>query len=82
MAGRFDTVVTGLQDMYLTGNPQMSYFLTRFSRYTKFTTQTLEMPFNGGPVRGQELSCPVSTSSGDMISKGRLQKAQCCLQNK
>lgn len=68
MAGRFDTVVTGLQDMYLTGNPQMSYFLTRFSRYTKFTTQTLEMPFNGGPVRGQELSCPVSTSSGDMIS--------------
>ena len=68
MAGRFDTVVTGLQDVYLTGNPQVSYFLTRFSRYTKFTTQTLEMPFNGDPVRGQELSCPVSTSSGDMIS--------------
>lgn len=68
MAGRSDIVITGLQDACLTGNPQMSYFLSRFSRYTKFTTQILEMPFNGDPVRGQKISCPVSTSAGDMIS--------------
>lgn len=68
MAGRSDIVISGIQDVFLTGNPQISYFLTRFSRYTKFTTQTLEMPFNGNPVRGQELSCQVSTSAGDMIT--------------
>ena len=68
MAGRFDIVVTGIQDIYLTGNPQMSYFLNRFKRHTKFTTQVFEMPFNGVPERGNVLIAPISTTSGDMIS--------------
>lgn len=68
MAGRSDIVITGLQDVFLTGCPQMSYFLNRFKRHTKFTTQTLEMPFNGEPDRGKTIIAPISTTAGDMIS--------------
>jgi hypothetical protein len=68
MAGRSDIIVTGLQDIYLTGQPQMSYFMNRFKQHTKFTTQTLEMPFNGEPDRGKTIIAPISTTSGDMIS--------------
>ena len=68
MAGRFDIIVTGLQDVLLTGNPQMSYFVNRFKRYTKFTTNTLEIPFNGEPDRGKTNISSISTTAGDMIS--------------
>ena len=68
MAGRSDIVVTGLQDAFLIGCPQMSYFLNRFKRHTKFTSQTLEMPFNGEPDRGKTIVSPISTTAGDMIT--------------
>jgi hypothetical protein len=36
----------GLQDEYLTGKPDVTYFIKKFNRHTKFTLETLDVPFN------------------------------------
>lgn len=68
MAGRLNIAITGIQDVYLTGSPEMSHFVNRFKRHTKFTTQTIEVPFNGDPERGKTNIAIVPTTAGDMIS--------------
>ena len=36
MAGRLRLAATGVQDEWLTGEPQFSYFLANFKRHSKF----------------------------------------------
>ena len=43
--GRVQLAAVGAQDIYLTANPQMSYFLKTYSRHSKFAMQTIEVPF-------------------------------------
>jgi hypothetical protein len=68
MAGCLDTVVSGHSGTYLTDSPSYSYFISRFIRHTKFTTNTLEMSLNGNLDRGHTLIAPISTTAGDMVS--------------
>ena len=37
----------GPQDKYLTGNPQITYFVSVYKRYTNFAVQWQELLFNG-----------------------------------
>ena len=67
MAGRLNIAIRGVQDMHLTGNPTMSYFLTRFKRHTKFAFEVLESQFNGNVTYGNIITCKVPTDSGDFI---------------
>ena len=67
MAGRFDVVTTGLQDVYLTGDPQMSYFLTRFKRHTQFAFDVNECQFDGIVDYGGTLNCKIPQFRADFI---------------
>ena len=44
--GRVQLTATGMQDVMLTQNPQMSFFLKNYKRHTKFAMQTTEIPFD------------------------------------
>jgi hypothetical protein len=38
--------VVGLQDEYLSGDPDVTYFIKKFNRHTKFALETFDVPFN------------------------------------
>lgn len=67
MAGRFDIVTTGQQDVYLTGDPQMSHFLSRFKRHTHFAFEVNECQFDGLVDYGGTLNCKIPQSRADFI---------------
>jgi hypothetical protein len=67
MAGRVQLAVTGIQDQWLTGDPQFSYFVTLFKRHTRFSTEAVEMPFSGDSAFGSSVECRIPTNIGDLV---------------
>jgi hypothetical protein len=67
MAGRLNLAITGVQDTLLTGNPSMSYFLSRFKIPTRFAFENKENQFTGKIDYGEILTCKVPTERGDFI---------------
>lgn len=67
MAGRLRLAVTGVQDQWLTGEPQFSYFLTNFKRHTKFAFDFVESQFDGEVNFGKDISCRIPGDKGDLI---------------
>ena len=67
MAGRLRLAVTGVQDQWLTGEPQFSYFLMNFKRHTKFAFDFVESQFDGEVNFGKNISCRVPGDKGDLI---------------
>lgn len=43
--GRVQLVAQGGQDIFLTTNPQMSYFVKQYKRHSKFALQEIDIPF-------------------------------------
>ena len=39
----------GNQDIFFTGNPQMSYFKSVFKRHSNFSMENIYIPFEGSP---------------------------------
>ena len=67
MAGRVQLAVTGIQDQWLTGDPQFSYFVTLFKRHTRFSTEAVEMPFSGDSAFGSSVECRIPNNIGDLV---------------
>ena len=67
MAGRLRLAVTGVQDQWLTGEPQFSYFLTNFKRHTKFAFDFVESQFDGQVDFGKNITCRIPGDKGDLI---------------
>ena len=67
MAGRLRLAATGLQDQWLTGDPQFSYFLMNFKRHTKFAIDYVESQFDGKLDFGQVLECRIPNDKGDLL---------------
>lgn len=67
MSGAVKLAVTGVQDQWLTGDPDFSYFLSSFKRHTKFSIEQIETPFDGKVDFGQELQCIIPQNKGDLI---------------
>lgn len=44
-SGRVQLSVTGIQDVFLTGSPDITYFQKMFQRHTKFSLELLDNPF-------------------------------------
>lgn len=61
-------VAYGAQDVFLSGNPQITYFKTIYRRHTNFALQAIEQTFNGNPDFGNRVTCPV-TRNGDLIHR-------------
>jgi hypothetical protein len=61
-------VAYGAQDIYLTGNPQITFFKVVYRRHTNFAVEAIEQTFNGAAAFGQKFSCTISRN-GDLLSR-------------
>lgn len=64
--GLLQIVAQGKQDVFLTGNPTISWFKFVYRRYTNFAVESQRMYFDGSPNFGQKLSCLVPRN-GDLL---------------
>lgn len=67
MAGRLRLAVTGIQDQWLSGEPQFSYFVMNYKRHTRFSTEAVEIPLEGEAAFGQTMTCRVPNNVGDLV---------------
>lgn len=67
MAGSVRLAVTGIQDQWLTGEPQFSYFVMNYRRHTRFATEMVERPFDGQPGFGNTVTCQIPNNMGDLL---------------
>ena len=70
--GLMQLVAYGAQDVYLTGNPQITFFKVVYRRHTNFAIENIEQVFNGTPGFGRKVTCQISRN-GDLITKMYLQ---------
>ena len=61
-------VAYGAQDIYLTGNPQITFFKVVYRRHTNFAVESIEQTFNGAATRGSKFSCTISRN-GDLLHR-------------
>jgi hypothetical protein len=66
--GLLQLVATGRQDVFLTGNPQISFFKMVFRRHTNFAVECQPMYFDGTPNFGQRITCLIP-KRGDLLGK-------------
>ncbi len=57
------------QDIYLTGNPEITLFKKNYMRYTNFSIETVQRAFDGGIVNFGSTSTATLEKTGDLISK-------------
>lgn len=65
-------VAYGAQDIYLTGNPQITFFKVVYRRHTNFSMESIEQVFNGTADFGKRVTCTISRN-GDLIHRVYLQ---------
>ena len=65
-------VAVGSQDIYLSGNPQITFFQNVYRRHTNFAIESIEQSLTGLVDFGQKITCTVSRN-GDLIHKVFLQ---------
>ncbi len=70
--GLMQLVAYGAQDIYLTGNPQITFFKVVYRRHTNFSMESIEQTFNGTADFGKKVTVTVSRN-GDLITKCYLQ---------
>jgi len=61
-------VAYGAQDIYLTGNPQITFFKVVYRRHTNFSMECVEQVFSGTPNFGRKAICTV-TRNGDLVTR-------------
>ena len=66
--GLMQLVAYGAQDVYLTGNPQITFFKVVYRRHTNFAVENIEQVFNGTSDFGRKTTCQISRN-GDLITK-------------
>jgi len=62
----------GVQDVYLTGNPQITFWKVTYRRYTNFAIESIEQTFNGQADFGRRVTCTISRN-GDLAYRTYLQ---------
>ena len=70
--GLIQIVAYGAQDIYLTGNPQITFFKVVYKRHTNFAVESIEQTFNGSANFGSTVTCELSRN-GDLVNKMYLQ---------
>jgi len=61
-------VAYGAQDIYLTGNPQITFFKVVYRRHTNFSMESIQQTWNGSLGSGARLTATISRN-GDLIHK-------------
>ena len=63
--GLMQLVAYGAQDVYLTGNPQITFFKVTYRRHTNFAMESIEQTFNGCCDFGRRVQCTIARN-GDL----------------
>jgi hypothetical protein len=66
--GLLQLVALGKQDVFLTGNPQFTWFKAVYRRYTNFAIESQAMYFDGTPDFGKRITCLVPRR-GDLLTQ-------------
>ncbi len=66
--GLLQLVAYGAQDVYLTGNPQITFFKVVYRRHTNFALESIQQTFNGTVAAGSRVTSTISRN-GDLINR-------------
>jgi len=64
--GLMQLVAYGAQDIYLTGQPQITFFKSVYRRHTNFAVESIQQTINGSVAPGARVSVTVSRN-GDLL---------------
>ena len=64
--GLLQLVAVGVQDIYLIGNPQITFFKTIYKRYTNFSMESIVQPIEGRTDFGQYIQVTIERK-GDLL---------------
>jgi len=64
--GYIQAVAYGSQDIYLTGNPQITFFKAAYKRHTNFAIESIEVGYLGNADFGGKVVCTLPTH-GDLV---------------
>ena len=66
--GLLQLVAYGAQDVYLTGNPQITFFKVVYRRHTNFAIEAIQQTPTGGSTFGSRATFQI-TRNGDLIHR-------------
>ena len=66
--GLIQLAAYGAEDLYITSNPEVTFFKTVFRRHTNFSMEAIPQSFNGIADFGKKVSCTISRN-GDLVTK-------------
>ena len=66
--GLMQLVAYGAQDIYLTGNPQITFFKVVYRRHTNFSIEAIPQQFNGSIDFGSRVNTTISRN-GDLVHR-------------
>jgi hypothetical protein len=66
--GLMQLVAYGSQDIYLTGNPQITFFKVVYRRHTNFSVEPIQQVFNGVANWGKSVSATIARN-GDLLHR-------------
>ena len=75
--GLMQLVAMGAQDVYLTGNPQITFFKVVYRRHTNFSKECIAQTFNGSVGFGSSVTCTLSRN-GDLVQEIYLKATLTC----
>ena len=72
--GLMQLVAIGAQDVYITGNPQITFFKAVYRRHTNFSKEAIDQTFSGAINEQKEtiVNCTLARN-GDLIQEIYLQ---------
>jgi hypothetical protein len=65
--GLMQLVAYGAQDVYLSGNPQITFFKVVYRRHTNFAVEPIPQTWNGSADFGRTVTCNINRN-GDLIT--------------
>ena len=66
--GLMQLVAYGAQDIYLTGNPQITFFKVVYRRHTNFSMEAIEQTWNGADTSAGRCTATISRN-GDLVHR-------------
>ena len=69
--GLIQLVAYGTQDLFITKDPEITFFKIVYRRYTNFSTEAIPQQFTTHPQFGKKITCKIS-KSGDLVGKMHL----------
>ena len=67
--GLMQLVAYGAQDIYLTGNPQITFFKVVYRRHTNFSMESIRQTFNGSVTSAASSVTATISRNGDLVHK-------------